>query len=141
MAWQYQIALECGSPGSDPLKCAALLGELIAGIEGAFVSRSVDGDGSPWVSANLPQNLVSAAEWENLSKPIWEAVLIGCPFRFGFCGLEVEHLRTYSELIEDSGIDWTEFARTAVSAGTWESLGRPDAFREVGNGVWVVGHE
>ena len=138
MAWQYQIALECGRSAESAAKCRAFMDQLSSGQDNAFISQSQDSGGNQWVSFNLPQNAMSEDKWEEISPELWDQVASKLEFRFGFCGLEVEQVRTLEELREDEN-DWAIFKHVALSESIWRSLGSPAGFKKVSHAMmqWV----
>ncbi len=136
MAWCYQIALECGSADPSLPANAAKLQSLCALVNGAFFSQHADDRGNVWICLNISHTVIEEAEWKVISAPVWREVVAQLNFRFGFCGLEVEQVHTYAELLEDPPV-WSAFEAVALSTAVWQALDCPAGFVAAREGMVV----
>jgi hypothetical protein len=136
MAWCYQIALECGSAAPTQQAAAAALADMCTRIPEAFYSQHCDDLGNVWICLNISHLTCTEAEWKVIADPLWEDVVARLDFRFGFCGLEVEQARTYSELMEGE-MNWAAFGHVALSTPVWMALDCPAGFVATRDGMMV----
>jgi hypothetical protein len=136
MAWCYQIALECGSADPSLNANAAKLQSFCAQLNGAFFSQHGDDMGNVWICLNISYTVITEAEWKVISAPVWREVVAQLDFRFGFCGLEVEQVHTYAELMEDPP-DWAAFEAVALGTAVWQALDCPAGFVAAREGIVV----
>lgn len=139
MSWQYQIALECADNEEGMEACVAFFQTLAESYKGSFVTSRVDFDRNPWVCLNFPENQFSESDWLAICKRAWPEIVGNLTFRYAICGLEVEHFRTWSELLEEGHEGFEQLGEVALSKRAWESLGSPSIFRPYGLEKYVLG--
>jgi hypothetical protein len=130
MSLYYEIALECGTQEADTTPCEAYLGTLAAKIPEAFVSRKRYPDGETWVNICIPWKAIGETEWAVFLRSAWQMPLFALPFRFGIAGFDVDLVRTYQEMLEET--EWDIFDHVALSDALWQAVGQPAGFHPQG---------
>jgi hypothetical protein len=124
--------MECGADELRAAECHAFLTTLSSRVSKSFVRSSTDDEGNLWANLNVSEKDIDGLSWTQLITQLWNAELFQQPFRYAFAGLEVEQVRSYTELLEEE--DLSIFPYLAVSEVVWVALGRPQTLIEVESG-------
>lgn len=130
MSQYYEIALDCGTDKADATQSETFLGKLAVTMPTAFVSRKRYPQGETWVNLCIPWNELSEAEWTTFLMAAWQMPLFELPFRFAIAGFDVDLVRTYEEMREET--NWNFLPHIALSDALWQAAGRPQGFTAVG---------
>ncbi len=135
MGWSYQISMQCGKSHKAQAQCLDFLASLAPLVPRSFLSQSIDDEGDLWASYNVSDNDMDGHGWAQLLSKLWNAELMQLPFQYAIAGLEVDQLRTNSELLQEE--DLSIFPCLAVSEAVWKALGSPSTLVENASGKFV----
>ncbi|MFO0745196.1 MAG: hypothetical protein U1F43_05890 [Myxococcota bacterium] len=129
MGWLFGLAVECGTDEADAQRLARELGPKVA-AERTRVFRA--SDGAVWAVLRPVVDSDDADAVARASAAATEALCqYGGPFRFGLAGVEVDEVRSWSELAEDIA-DGTVLPGLVLSRDAWQVLGEPPDFAACG---------
>ncbi len=128
MAWIFSLSIECGARQQDARAMGSHFAALALDGQGPLdVSVNADGDGGWWAVVSAGD--VAAPDRGDVAARLYELLMgASCPYRYALVGLEVDHFRTYQELLDATPEELRDFEGLVLSDALWRALGQPEGF-------------